>query len=202
MMTRKITLMNGTQLECYEKNSIPQDIHVIDNSLSLDTSGEYMVIGGRRRKKVRRPLLEDRPEVKLFFENAHFLYEHRDAILHDSRMFLSPIPFNNGLAYFGESGFLHPTLGVYIEWWMTNEEVIIKDEDGISWLVWHLSGSPLSHANNCGLVNALGQIKRQDLRPFFMKVTKNFVAINRRYDDVKLSCEAYKLSELIKKLKN
>ena len=123
-MNKIIKLIDGGELECYEIESTTQQEN-IDNSLQLDTTGVYLQIGNRkRRNKTPKTKIQDRPEVRLFVEHAHFFFEHSEEIRQDSRMFLSPIPFNNGLAYTGESGFQHPTLGVYIEWRLSNQEVL------------------------------------------------------------------------------
>lgn len=134
-MNKIIKLIDGRELECYEIENTTQQ-EEIDNLLKLDTTGVYLQIGNRkRRNQTLKTRIQDRPEIRLFVEHAHFFFEHSEEIRQDSRMFLSPRPFNNGLAYIGESGFKHPTLGVYIEWWLTNQEVRLLDENGNKWLV-------------------------------------------------------------------
>jgi hypothetical protein len=198
-MNKIIKLIDGGELECYEIESTTQQEN-IDNSLQLDTTGVYLQIGNRkRRNKTPKTKIQDRPEVRLFVEHAHFFFEHSEEIRLDSRMFLSPIPFNNGLAYTGESGFQHPTLGVYIEWWLSNQEVRLLDEKGNKWLVWYLAGSPLTHANSCGLVRDDGMMISKNI-PDFMKVVKNFWVINRRYDEVKQGYKFFSLSEVINEI--
>ena len=49
---------------------------------------------------------------ELFFKEAFFLYEHREAIYSDERMFCTPLPFENNLAYSGNYGLDNATLGV------------------------------------------------------------------------------------------
>ena len=61
---------------------------------------------------------------KLFFWEAFFLYEHKEQILADSRMSLTPLPFENNLAYTGTSGLRNATLGVYLEWWDECERAV------------------------------------------------------------------------------
>ena len=62
--------------------------------------------------------LPDNGGKNFFTDHALFFFDHREQILSDSRMFLAPVPIASGLAYVGSCGFQHPTLGVYIEWWM------------------------------------------------------------------------------------
>ena len=91
------------------------------------------------------------------------------------------------------------TTGVYIEWWLSNQEVRLLDENGNKWLVWYLAGSPLTHANSCGLVREDGMMISKNI-PDFMKVVKNFWAINKRYDEVKQGYKSFSLTEVINEI--
>ena len=196
-----ITLLNGMQLKCFQRKTA-HDVQPIDNSLQLDMTGEYFQLGrqkGKKRKK--RVPIEQRPETQAFLRNAHYLFDHCDDILSDSRMFLCPVPFHNERAYFGVSGFNNPTLGVYIEWWGSCLDVKLLDENGGKWLVCQLSGSPLTHCNSCLLVNPEGKTTRQHIGSNFMDVYRKFIRINRRYDEAKLKYEAYSLEDVLKELK-
>jgi len=95
-MLETIELLNGNLIECHKKKGV-QDCHPIDNSMQLDMTGKYMQIGKRRRSKRRRMdiPLENRTDAQVFLNNAHYLFDHYEDILKDSRMFLSPIPFVN-----------------------------------------------------------------------------------------------------------
>ena len=117
----------------------------------------------------------------------------------DSRMFLCSVPIQNGLAYTGTAGFNHPTLGVYLEWWLSCEKATILKEDKTKWLVYFISGSPLSGANKCGIVNEKGEIDSECLCPFPL-VWRSFASINKRYDEAKSLYQAYTLEEVVKKL--
>lgn len=109
----KILLMNGNILECYQKTEVPDDIKP-DAGLEIDTTGEYLQIWNMPVRAPRKT--GEEPWKRLFYKEAFFLYEHRDRILSDSRMFLTPLPFQNNLAYSGTSGLGDATLGVYLEW--------------------------------------------------------------------------------------
>lgn len=50
---------------------------------------------------------------ELFLKEAFFLYSMRDPILRDNRLYMMPVPVQNGLAYSGP--FKPPVLGVYAE---------------------------------------------------------------------------------------
>ena len=66
------------------------------------------------------------PWEEIFFREAFFLYEHRAAVYADSRMFFSPLPFKNNLAYSGSSGLDNATLGIYLKWWDSCERLKVR----------------------------------------------------------------------------
>ena len=70
-------------------------------------------------------------------------------------MFLTPLPFENNLAYTGSSGLRNATLGVYLEWWSECERAVIKKDGGeVQALTYFIAGSPLSGSNHCSAVEA------------------------------------------------
>ena len=195
-----ITLLNGRDLLCYPKvePSTP-----IDNRMKLDTTGQYLIIG--RSKTVVKPTPPEEEQqrqqaVKFFTDHAFFFLDHRRQILNDSRMFLAPVPVKNGIAYTGTSGFKCPTLGVYIEWWMNCIPAIIGRYRKDTWLVYHISGSPLSGRNCCGIVNSNGECLSKNLPNPFSDIWHSFVKVNTRYDEAKQRYEAYSLEEVVKLL--
>ena len=105
----KILLMNGNILECHPKAKVSDDIK--QDVLELDTTGEFLSV---KNMPVKTPgKTGEEPWMAQFYKEAFFLYDHRDRIMSDSRMFLTPIPFPNNLAYSGTSGLSDATLGVY-----------------------------------------------------------------------------------------
>ena len=123
--------------------------------------------------------------------------EHRERILSDSRMFLCPIPIQNGIAYTGTSGFRRPTLGVYIEWLLNCPNASMWNEgNGEKWIVYHLSGSPLSGCNRCGMVNQQGETKVEEVS-CFSSLWPKFQKINCRYDEAKVKYQAYNIREVL-----
>ena len=118
----------------------------------------------------------------------------------DSRMFLAPVPVQSGLAYIGTSGFRRPTLGVYVEWWMTCIPAIISRLHNDTWLVYYIAGSPLSGMNCCDIVNANGECRSENLPNPFRAIWGPFTNINTRYDEAKVRYEAYSLEEVVKLL--
>ncbi len=196
----QITLLSGRELLCYPKVELSQPI---DNRMKLDTTGQYLTIG--RKKPVVKPIPPEVKEqrklaVKFFTDRAFFFLDHREKILSDSRMFLAPVPVQSGLAYFGTSGFRRPTLGVYVEWWMTCVPAIISRLHDDTWLVYYISGSPLSGMNCCGIVNANGECRSENLPSPFSAIWRSFMEVNKRYDEAKQRYEAYSLEEVVKLL--
>ena len=190
-----MTLLNGAVLDCYP---LKHPETRVDNELKLDTTGKYLSIGISKHRRDAASK-NDEERKTLFLNNAFLFLQNKDRIMSDSRMFLCSVPIQNGLAYTGTAGFNHPTLGLYLEWWLSCEKATILKEDKTKWLVYFISGSPLSGANKCGIVNEKGEIDSECLYPFPL-VWRSFASINKRYDEAKSLYQAYTLEEVVKKL--
>lgn len=190
-----MTLLNGAVLDCYP---LKHPETKVDNAMKLDTTGKYLTIGSSKRRR-DAPSKNDEERKTLFLNNAFLFLQNKDRIMSDSRMFLCPIPIQNGLAYTGTAGFNNPTLGVYLEWWLSCEKAMILKEDKTEWLVYFISGSPLSGANKCSIVNEKGDIDSESICPF-SPIWSSFTSINKRYDEAKSLYQAYTLEEVVKKL--
>lgn len=198
MEKTKFTLLNGTELEGILKSSQPENLEPA--TLSLDTSGEYLSME-KKPKKIPQNLLtaaERQYRHHLFTDNAWLLLEHAEEIMSDSKMFLTRVPVQNGLAYTGTSGFRCPTVGVYLEWWQNYPDAAI-DKNGN--LVWYISGSPLTGRNCCSSVTPQGEQVPIAQRTSFPAIWKSFMDVNNRYNEVKQTCEAYTLEQLLAKLR-
>lgn len=186
----RIVLVNGNELVCYPKAKQPKIYS--EDTLSLDKSGEYLAVGS---KPVVKKETTDK-DIDFFYKNAFLFYRNAHRILTDSRMFLTPVPVQSGLAYTGTSGFHYPTLGVYVEWWLNGDANITKDENGREALTCHIAGSPLSGINHCTCVYPDGKIGGISHYPF-NNVWSTFMKINNRYTKAKLMYEAYTLTEVV-----
>lgn len=116
MQDYKITLLNGTEIYGILKSEQPAKLK--SDNLKLDTTTEYLSVGNHKPKIPKKDILQRATEQYnhyLFTENAWFLLDNAETIFSDSRMFLSPVKVQNGLAYTSTSGFWKPTLGVYLE---------------------------------------------------------------------------------------
>lgn len=191
-----IVLLNGKELICYPKAEPTAD--VIDDNLALDATGRYFTIGNQRRGKVTE--IEPNTNGKLFTDNAFLFYRNIHRIYSDSRMFLAPVPIQNGMAYTGTSGFHTPTLGVYLEWWLNCEVDMTKDTKGKEALTYYITGSPLSGCNHCSCVYPDGTTKDISHYPF-RSVWSMFMKINKRYAEAKAKYEAYSLEDVVEILK-
>ena len=162
----------------------------------LDTTGHFLSI---RKKPVPAPRSEEQlRQEKLFTDNAFLFLANYSRILSDSRMFLAPVYVRNALAY---SGYLQTaTLGGYIELWLNcPSSVVFGREDRMS-LVWFISGSPMSGANACSVVDDDGNRRTEEIRPFYQLWTR-FANIAGYYKDAKTKFEAYTLEEVVAILK-
>jgi len=201
-----ILLRNGSVIEAYRPEQI---METVDNTLHLDTMGVYFglrnkkpaeatpsSIGGKLKSLFSKA--EDKKEddeLTLFLNNAWYFYEHFEEICADSMKFLARVPVQSGLAYAGTGGFNRPTLGVYVEWWHSCDKAVV-DLNGEKWLVWRISGSPLSGCNKCSLVNAAGKTRTHTILPF-KEVWPSFIKVNKRYDDCKSQYMAYTIQEVV-----
>lgn len=133
----------------------------------------------------------------LFINNAHFLWAHKDRILSDSRMYLCPLgDMGHNLSITGSSGFENPTLGVYIEWWLSVPGTMLISAEGKQSLVYMIAGSPLSGQNHCSAVAEDGSSHTVSLSPFG-DYWRPFIAINRRHAEAKSQYQSYSLPEVL-----
>ena len=194
----KIILLDDRILECYPMAE-GKETKVWEDSLELDRTGEYLSLHGKAKGSTpSQPTRDNYEEVQkeLFIKNAFYLLAHIERILEDSRMFLCPVPIQNGLMYTGTSGFQKPTLGIYIEWWLNCDQAIRTGKDGRRSLVFSLAGSPLSGMNRCGIVNENG--KRESVRlSSFIDYWPLFIKINRRYTEAKCKYQAYDVKQVL-----
>jgi len=189
----RIILTDGRELTCQLKDEGNEDFPM-DDSLSLDSTGEYLGVGNK--PSVKKETDKDSKDVDLFLRNAFFFYQNAERILSDSKLFLTPVPIQSGLAYTGTSGFRNPTLGVYVEWWLNCSVDITKDKRGQDALTYRLAGSPLSGSNKCSCVYPDGH-SEIIVHSSFMPLWTLFIDINQRYSKAKEMFKAYTLEEAV-----
>lgn len=191
----KIILIDGRILDCYPlAGQKPETIE--PDSLELDKTGQYLIIGRRKPTPVAQPSATVEEQRQLFISNAFYLLAHKERILSDSRMFLCPVAIQNGIAYTGTSGFRKPTLGVYLEWWGLVEEAMRTDKNGCRSLVYQLAGSPLSGRNSCGAIREDGKTEAVSLSSFG-RHWGPFMKLNQRYTEAKQMYQAHTLQEVL-----
>ena len=195
-MEHYIELIDGTRIEAFPKAVQPETIK--EDKFELDTTGEYLQVGSRKRmpKRTTERDIIAQQRGELLCSNLHRLIAESDKILADSKMFLAPVPIHNGLAYFGTSGFQNPTLGVYIEWWRHHKCAWIIDEFGERQPLIYIAGSPLSGANKCAYVGAEGMSYGVSVTNF-APVWQSFMNVNTRYTEAKQRYDAYTLEEVV-----
>ena len=195
-MEHYIELIDGTRIEAFPKAVQPETIK--EDKFVLDTTGEYLQVGNRKRmpKRTTERDIIAQQRGELLCRNLHRLIAESDKILADSKMFLAPVPIHNGLAYFGTSGFQNPTLGVYIEWWRHHKCAWVIDELGERQPLIYIAGSPLSGANKCAYVGAEGMSYGVSVTNF-APVWQSFMNVNTRYTEAKQRYDAYTLEEVV-----
>jgi hypothetical protein len=132
--------------------------------------------------------------TELFRQSLSLLWRHRERILSDSRMFLTPIAEPNGLAYLG--AFPAATLGAYIELWTLCDAALLTDERGIQHFVTRVAGSPLSGSNRCTLVSEEGEVSTCSVCGF-SSLWHPFRGLIRRYRKPQATAEHYTLTEVL-----
>ena len=187
-------LTDGICIEAFLKAEQSEKIE--KDNLTFDTSGEFLDVGGGRKRHKKIATYTNEMDLKLFLQNAHRLIAKSDRIMADSRMFLAPLPIRNGLAYTGTSGMRNPTLGVYIEWWRNYECAWTKDKYGARQPIYYIAGSPLSGCNACAYVDTEGDGHSVSVYPF-NNVWRSFMSVNTHYTEAKQLYEAYSLEEVI-----
>ena len=191
----KIILADGRMLDCHPlAEQDPEKVEA--DTLELDKTGQYLIIGGRKPAPVPKPSAAVEEQRQLFVSNAFYLLAHKERILSDSRMFLCPVAIQNGIAYTGTSGFRKPTLGVYLEWWGLVEGAMRIDKNGCRSLVYQLAGSPLSGMNKCCAVREDGQQEIVTLSSFGAHWGP-FMKLNQRYTEAKQLYQSYTLQQVL-----
>ena len=192
-----LELTDNTCIEAFPK--VEQLENIEKDNLALDTTGEFLQMGGGRKRRKKIATCTDEEQLKLFLQNAHRLIGESDRIMADSRMFLAPVPVRNGLAYTGTSGLRNPTLGVYIDWWRNYECAWAEDKYGERQPIYYIAGSPLSGCNKCAYIGPEGEGCTVSVYPF-SPVWRSFMSVNSHYTEAKQLYEAYSLEEVITRL--
>jgi hypothetical protein len=82
----KIVLLDGREIDCYPREK-GCDCNVDYNNLEFDTTGRYLSFGKKGHQKDYIEELDVVLEKQLFIDNAFFLFQNRERIMQDSRMF-------------------------------------------------------------------------------------------------------------------
>ena len=202
-----IRLLDGTILTCYPKpeeeeqpsnESQPEEVlqqseEVVADELPLETMERHFGMGRRR--------IAPKPEAKevlrqSFIDNAFYLLAHRERILQDSRMFLTPIGVQNGSPYTKSLGLDAPTIGVYLEWWSSCLGSMVLSKSGRMSLIYELTGSPHSKVTSGRQLYEDGETEPIHLY-YFARYWESLMKINMRYNEAKQIYEAYTLQELL-----
>ena len=180
----KLLLLDGRLIDGYPVATEETD-SVNDDTLNIDKKGQCI------SAQKTSPCDSDK-DLELFLKNAFRFLANKERILTDSRMFLCPIPVQSGMSISGTSGFMNPTLGVYLQWWDACSGALRTDENGRRSLVFKLSGSNLSGVNKSGEDGSVGY---DCLRPF-KSYWYPFVKINNAYTEAKKKYQAYTLEQV------
>lgn len=134
-----------------------------------------------------------RAELKrLLVANAFFLLSHRDRIMSDSRMFLTPVDTCGSISFVPGELLGGATVGGFLEWWEQCEGARVRDAQGHEGLVCALHGSSLSGDNRSLVVYDDGHTGTVQLTPFktrwvpFVRMVQRYAPARRRYQAMTL----------------
>ena len=134
---------------------------------------------------------------KLFSSNIFLLAANRKRILTDAKMAFVPIPVKNGLAYTG--ALPQATLGIYAQWWDACPWSVVFEEEKM-FVLWFISGSPMSGSNSCAGSDIDG-ISKTIRCEWFSKVWRSFVSVMNAFEELAPPSEIYTLDEVVEILR-
>lgn len=164
----------------------------------LDTTGEYLSLTKERKKNVVHQAGKDQERAEnLFSSNIFLLAANRKRILSDAKMAFVPIPVRNGLAYTG--ALPQATLGIYAQWWDACPWSVVFEEEKM-FVLWFISGSPMSGSNSCAGsdINGISETIRCEQ---FSKVWRPFVSVMDAFEELDPPPEIYTLDEVVEILR-
>lgn len=199
-----LTLLDGREVTLFPlpHDKAVDEYMVVHNRRNLPFADSEHFAGLRAAYERYKQEIDDKyiAEIsdarRLLFDNIMLIYDNRERILTDSRMFLAPMPCAGGLYYGDTAAFEDPALGVYLQWWMTCKEAHPSDDE---W-VFYFSGSPLSGYNHCGIFGVEGQKESKPCSDF-ADLYRSFARINKMYRGLSDTCEHYPLREVIERLR-
>lgn len=164
----------------------------------LDTTGEYLSLTKERKRRAIHPADKEQERIeKLFSSNIFLLAANRKRILTDAKMAFVPIPVTNGLAYTG--ALPQTTLGIYAQWWDACPWSVVFEEERM-FVLWFISGSPMSGSNSCAGsdINGVAKTIRSER---FSKVWRSFVSVMDAFEELSPPSEIYTLDEVVEILR-
>lgn len=140
------------------------------------------------------------PTQQLFLDNAFFFLNHAAMqIMETPKIALAEVPFESGTA---QTGGFRPTLGALVDWWHFSGYGMILNtkEKKISRIIYALSGSILSGANVCHMVDEQAVTTSKSLQEFHTRISK-LCETNREYKEKYLGIKPCTLEEAVRILK-
>lgn len=138
------------------------------------------------------------PRRRFFFNHAFLLWDNREKIYTDSRLFLSTVYMGNGILYAPNDEARYPVLGALLEWWEQCDKAHFVEEGQEKLLVCFQGQTP-SGWNRCDTASRNGNIEGRWI-PDFWKLWRSFTSINTRYCAMRGCCEAYTLEEVVERI--
>lgn len=130
-------------------------------------------------------------DYRLMVEHSWFLFDNKDSVFRDSKMFLTPVNIQSGGIPIGT--IVKPMLGTYLEMW--------SDMDDKSILPIRCAGSVLSGSSWSKGVDRDGNVVDINPETRYSEMLKRFESYHSRYADERRKFSSYSLMETIMRLR-
>lgn len=187
----KIKLLDGSVLDCYPPY---RKGNLVDHEFLDVDSDEYKSQIKSDRLRNLWNAYNDEAIIQMFLDNAFLLLDSSNLVFADSRIFLTPLPIANKLFLKDDTDLQKPVLGALIEWWRNCHAADFMDSNGKEWIIYKMSGCPITGRNRCSLLNRKGETRQASVKSF-NEAWKSFANINSRYKEAKNRFRAYSMRE-------
>ena len=137
-------------------------------------------------------------KMRFFHDHAFELWDNREKIHADSRLFLATVCMGNGILYAPNDEARYPVLGAVLEWWEKCDKAHFVEE-GQEKLTVCLQGQTPSGWNKCITVSRDGKVEGRHV-PDFWQLWRSFDPINTRYHAARRCSEAFTLEEVVERI--
>ncbi len=160
----------------------------------------YDEIIEREKQEDRERMLgyeRTRKRIDLFLANAIKIWDKRDLILNDSRLFLVPFTVHS-IAYYVAENNATATLGALVEWWEAFPKArIMKDDELYGLVTDFVIWCDIPEKSTCLFVNRDGE-KGAVIYPHYDDIWQSYCSIINRYSYCLEHYQHYTMEEAVR----